>query len=71
MIHRHHFNIIGVYEKTSTKVNILKKSNTFSNNDYMDWHLYKIRHLIKNTFARIKQFRGIATHQLQDGFRDR
>ena len=27
----------------------------------MDWHLYKIRHLVENTFARIKQFRGIAT----------
>lgn len=43
-------------ERTSTKANILKKSNTLSNNHYMDWHLYKIRHLVENTFARIKQF---------------
>ena len=48
-------------ERTSTKANIPKKSNTLSNNHYMDWHLYKIRHLVENTFARIKQFRGIAT----------
>jgi transposase len=26
----------------------------------MDWNLYKIRHLVENTFARLKQFRGIA-----------
>ena len=49
-------------ERTSTKANISKKSNTLSNNHYMDLHLYKIRHLVvENTFARIKQFRGIAT----------
>ena len=48
-------------ERTSTKAKIPKKSNTLSNNHYMDWHLYKIRHLVENTFARIKQFRGIAT----------
>jgi transposase len=49
-------------EKTVTKVNILKKSNTLSNNDYIDWYLYKIRHLVENTFARLNQFiRGIAT----------
>ena len=48
-------------EKTATKANIPKKSNTRSNNDYMDWYLYKIRHLVENTFARLKQFRGIAT----------
>jgi len=27
----------------------------------MDWHLYKIRHLVENTFAHLKTFRGIAT----------
>src|SRR5690554_3877672 len=48
-------------ENTSTKANIPKKSNTLSNNDHMDWYLYKIRHLVENTFARLKQFRGIAT----------
>lgn len=48
-------------EKTATKANIPKKSNTRSNNDEMDWYLYKISHLVENTFARLKQFRGIAT----------
>ena len=49
-------------EKTVNKVNILKKSNTLSNNDYIDWYLYKIRHLVENTFARLNQFiKGIAT----------
>lgn len=46
---------------TVTKANIPRKSNTQSNNDHMDWHLYKIRHLVENTFSRLKQFRGIAT----------
>lgn len=47
--------------ETATKDNIPKKSNTRSNNNYMDWYLYKIRHLVENTFARLKQFRGIST----------
>ncbi len=46
---------------TATKANIPRKSNTLSNNDHMDWYLYKIRHLVENAFARLKQFRGIAT----------
>ena len=46
---------------TATKANIPKKSNTKSNNDHMDWYLYKIRHLVENAFARLKQFRGVAT----------
>jgi len=46
---------------TGTKANIPKKSNTKSDNDHMDWYLYKIRHLVENTFARLKQFRAIAT----------
>ena len=43
------------------KANIPRKSNTKSNNDHMDWYLYKIRHLVGNAFCRLKQFRGIAT----------
>jgi transposase len=43
------------------KANIPKKSNTRSNNNYMDWYLYKIRHLVENRLARLKQFRGVAT----------
>ena len=46
---------------TNTKANIPRKSNTQSNNNHMDWNLYKIRHLVENAFARLKQFRGIAT----------
>ena len=46
---------------TKTKANIPKKSNTKTSNDHMDWYLYKIRHLVENTFARLKHFRGIAT----------
>ncbi|MQW93347.1 IS5 family transposase [Acinetobacter sp. dk771] len=48
-------------EKTGTQANIPKKSNTLSNNDHMDWYLDKIRHLVEDAFARIKQFRGIVT----------
>ncbi len=47
--------------QTGTKANIPKKSNSQSNNDHMDWYLYKIRHLVENMFCRLKQFRGIAT----------
>ncbi|MHA3893496.1 IS5 family transposase [Acinetobacter sp. GXMZU3951] len=47
--------------KTDTKANIPKKSNTNSDNKYMDWYLYKIRHLVEITFVILKQFRGIAT----------
>lgn len=48
-------------EATKTKSNIPRKSNTKANNDHMDWYIYKIRHLVENTFCRLKQFRGIAT----------
>lgn len=44
-----------------SKANIPKKKNTKSNNNHMDWYLYKLRHLVENAFARLKQFRGIAT----------
>ena len=27
----------------------------------MDWHLYKIRHLVENAFCAIKNYRVIAT----------
>lgn len=48
-------------EQTKTKSNIPRKSNTKSNNDHMDWHIYKIKHLVENSFCRLKQFRGIST----------
>lgn len=37
--------------KTGTKANIPKKTNSQSNNDHMDWYLYKIRHLVENMFC--------------------
>ena len=46
---------------TNTKANIPRKPNTHSNNNHIDWNLYKIRHLVENTFAKLTQFRGIAT----------
>ena len=41
--------------------NIPRKSNTTKDNGYMDWCLYKYRHLVENAFARLKHFRSIAT----------
>lgn len=46
---------------TDTQANITRKSNTQSNNQHMDWNLYKTKHLVENAFARLKHFRGIAT----------
>ena len=37
------------------------KSNSKSNNDTLNWYLYRCRHLVENAFARLKHFRGIAT----------
>ncbi|RDB35100.1 MAG: transposase, partial [Spirobacillus cienkowskii] len=38
-----------------------KKNSIDKTNAGFDKHLYKIRHLIENLFARLKQFRSIAT----------
>lgn len=27
----------------------------------MDWYMYKLRHLVENAFARLKQYRALAT----------
>lgn len=48
-------------QDSKTKPNIPRKSNKKSSNDHMDWYMYKIRHLVENSFCRLKQFRGIAT----------
>lgn len=48
-------------KNTNTKANIPRKSNSKSDNAHMDWYMYKIRHLVENSFARLKHFRGIAT----------
>ena len=33
---------------------ISRKQNTKSTNNHMDWHLYKIRYLVKSSFAKLK-----------------
>ena len=40
---------------------IPRKSNSNKPNPEFDSHLYKMRHLVENLFARLKHFRGIAT----------
>ena len=50
-----------IITEQSVKAIIPKKRNTKANNNHMDWYIYKIRHLVENTFARLKHFRGIAT----------
>ena len=40
--------------------NIPHKQNTKSPNNHMDWHLYKIRHLVENAFAKLKNYRAVA-----------
>ena len=40
---------------------IPRKSNSKIGNDDMNWDLYKFRHLVENTFARLKHYRAIAT----------
>ena len=40
---------------------IPRKRNSRIGNDDIDWHLYKLRHLVENAFARLKHFRAIAT----------
>ena len=40
---------------------IPRKKNSIVGNDDIDWCLYKYRHLVENTFARLKHFRAIAT----------
>jgi transposase len=38
-----------------------RKSNSLIGNDGMDWAPYKYRHLVENSFARLKHFRAIVT----------
>ena len=40
---------------------IPRKSNSKKPNPEFDKHLYKLRHLVENLFARLKHFRSIAT----------
>jgi len=49
-----------IKQKSSTPI-IPRKKNSKTGNADMDWGLYKYRHLVENVFARLKQFRSIAT----------
>lgn len=40
---------------------IPRKRNSLKGNADMDWGLYSYRHLVENTFARLKQYRAVAT----------
>ena len=48
-------------EQGGSKANIPCKRDREEKNKDMDWYLYKIRHLVENTFARLKHQRAIAT----------
>lgn len=41
---------------------IPKRKNTKQPNPEFDHYLYKLRHLVENTFARLKHFHSIAIH---------
>jgi transposase len=49
-----------IKQKSSIPV-IPRKKNSKTGNGDIDWGLYKYRHLVENIFARLKQFRSIAT----------
>jgi len=40
---------------------IPRKRNSLKGNADIDWSLYKYRHLVQNAFARLKQYRAVAT----------
>ena len=47
--------------KKGAKAVIPRKRNSLKGNADMDWGLYSYRHLVENTFARLKQYRAVAT----------
>jgi len=49
-----------IKNKGATAV-IPRRSNSIIGNAGMDWSLYRHRHLVENAFARLKNFRGLAT----------
>jgi transposase len=42
-------------------VTIPRKKNSIKGNKGFDWPLYKLRHLVENAFARLKQYRAVVT----------
>src|SRR5690606_6259484 len=47
--------------KKEARAVIPRKRNSLKGNADMDWGLYRYRHLVENAFARLKQYRAIAT----------
>jgi len=47
--------------KKGARAVIPRKCNSLKGNADMDWGLYRYRHLVENAFARIKQYRAVAT----------
>ena len=52
--------VLEVLEKSGVQAVIPPKANRILQREY-DEDMYKIRHLIENFFAKLKQFRAIAT----------
>lgn len=48
-------------EALNMSVIIPRRKNSKQGNNGLDWHLYKLRHLVENAFARLKQYRAVAT----------
>ena len=47
--------------KKGARAVIPRKCNSVKGNADMDWGLYRYRHLVENAFARLKQYRAVAT----------
>ncbi|UJP08373.1 MAG: transposase, partial [Nitrosomonas sp.] len=47
--------------KKGARVVIPRKCSSLKGNADMDWGLYRYRHLVENAFARLKQYRAVAT----------
>ena len=60
VILRNQERVIDKLEAKHCQVVIPAKSNRIEQRDY-DQHLYRARHLIENFFAKLKQYRAIAT----------
>ena len=48
-------------EALGMSVIIPRRKNSIKGNKGLDWHLYKLRHLVENAFARLKHYRAVAT----------
>ncbi len=47
--------------KKGAQAVIPRKRNSLKGNADMDWSLYRYRHLMENAFARLEQYRAVAT----------